>query len=182
MGLHSFLLTFLFYSFFIVAALSTLDFRLGAQVTIPIPSAFELGFKGRAFVLDARRAPPNFRVALSVEAIGGGGGGSSGYLCSLVVFLKETKVWMSDYAAKFLPVRSCVLKLTENGDLRLTDSVGNIGWRTVTSARGVKVIIQVYNTPLKFFPFFLRIRKLTFKCLRNWRILKDEDNIFSRIS
>ncbi|XP_020102055.1 G-type lectin S-receptor-like serine/threonine-protein kinase SD2-5 [Ananas comosus] len=139
MGLHSFLLPSLFSSFFIIAALSTLDFPLGAQVTIPIPSAFESGFKGRAFVLDARRAPPNFRVALSVEAISsGGGGGSSGYLCSLVVFLKETKVWTSDYAAKFLPAKSCVLKLTENGDLRLTDSVGKIGWRTLTSGRGVK--------------------------------------------
>lgn len=94
-------------------------------------------------MLDARRAPPNFRVALSVEAIGGGGSGGSGYLCSLVVFLKETRVWTSDYAAKFLPARSCVLKLAENGDLLLTDSVGKIGWRSVTSGRGVKVITQV---------------------------------------
>ncbi|XP_072998237.1 EP1-like glycoprotein 4 [Typha latifolia] len=130
--MESNILLFVLLSSLSLVVLCRLDFPLGGQVTIPIPSAYQPGFVGRAFVLDAAKEPPNFRVSLSVEAIGGG------YACSLVVLMEDLKVWASDHYVKFFPEKKCVLGLMEDGDLRVMDWEGKIGWQTRTSRQGVK--------------------------------------------
>lgn len=120
---------------FLPRVFSALSFPVGGRVTIPVPSAYQPGFVGRAFVLAAGNAPPDFRAALSVEAIAG-----AGYSCSVVVLLGDVKVWASDHVAKFIPAGRCVLELTPDGDLQLMDRAGRIGWRSGTSGLGVKVI------------------------------------------
>ncbi|URD77013.1 hypothetical protein MUK42_08605 [Musa troglodytarum] len=126
---------------FLPRVFSALSFSVGGRVTIPVPSAYQPGFAGRAFVLAAGNAPPEFRAALSVEAIAG-----AGYSCSVVVLLGDVKVWASDHVAKFIPAGRCVLELTPDGDLQLTDRAGRIGWRSGTSGLGVKSLLLKKST------------------------------------
>lgn len=110
------------------------DISVGDRVTLPIPSEYNMGFIGRAFIMvTAAETVPNFKVALSVEAINGR------HSCSLQVFLGDVKVWSSGHSSMFYPSKRCMLELTKGGDLRLRGSRKRIGWRTNTSGQGVEV-------------------------------------------
>lgn len=119
-------------------ALSSADFPLGGQATVQLPPApCQPGFAAREVVLDAQghRRQPAFVAAVSaVEA------GAGRCTCSLVVLLGGVKVWASDHLEKFVPADLCRLELTEDGQLRLTDGAGKVGWLSGTAGQGVKVM------------------------------------------
>lgn len=94
---------------------------------------YHTGFTGKAFLLGTNQSAPNFRLALSVEAI------NQKYSCSLQVFLGDVKVWNSGHYSRFYTTEKCVLELTQDGDLRLTGPKERVGWRTGTSGQGVEV-------------------------------------------
>ncbi|KAF8402536.1 hypothetical protein HHK36_010621 [Tetracentron sinense] len=108
------------------------DVPVGFRVTLPVPSEFNMGFLGRAFLMETAQIVPNLKAALSVEAINGK------YSCSLEVFLGDTKVWNSGHFSQFYTSERCVLELTKGGDLQLRGSRERIGWRTGTSGQGVE--------------------------------------------
>ncbi|EOY04519.1 D-mannose binding lectin protein with Apple-like carbohydrate-binding domain isoform 3 [Theobroma cacao] len=60
--------------------------HVGHRISLAVPSEYSAGFIGRAFLMDANQLEPNFRVALSAEAIKGK------YSCSLEVFLGDVKI------------------------------------------------------------------------------------------
>ncbi|KAL2515559.1 Uncharacterized protein Fot_29530 [Forsythia ovata] len=105
------------------------DVHIGYQLTLAIPSAYTEGFSGRAFLMETEQISPNFRTALSVEAI------NENYLCSLDIFLGDVKVWSSSPLSQFYTREKCVLELTQYGDLRLKDQNERIGWRSGTSGQ-----------------------------------------------
>ncbi|XP_024934650.3 EP1-like glycoprotein 3 isoform X1 [Ziziphus jujuba] len=108
--------------------------HVGHQVSIAVPGEYDVGFIGRAFVLeDDQMEEPNFKAALSIEAVNGK------YSCSLEVFLGDVKVWNSGHYSRFYVSDKCVLELTEDGDLRLKGPKNRVGWRTGTSGQGVEV-------------------------------------------
>lgn len=109
------------------------DIHVGHQVSIAVPGEYDVGFIGRAFVLEANQMEPNFKAALSIEAVNGK------YSCSLEVFLGDVKVWNSGHYSRFFVSEECVLELTEDGDLRLKGPRNRVGWRTGTSGQGVEV-------------------------------------------
>ncbi|KAI3968345.1 hypothetical protein MKW92_052334 [Papaver armeniacum] len=111
------------------------DIPLGYKVTIPIPSDYNAGFTGRAFLMepDDEITVPSFKVALSVEASFNGS-----FSCSLQIFLGEFKVWDSGHVSKFYPQNKCMLELTEGGVLLLRGSERQIGWTSGTSGQGVE--------------------------------------------
>lgn len=117
-------------------ALSSADFPLGGQATVQLPPApYQRGFAARAVVLDAQgHRQPAFAAAVSAEA------GAGRCTCSLVVLLGGVKVWASDHLEKFVPAALCRLELTEDGQLRLTDGAGKVGWLSGTAGQGVKVM------------------------------------------
>lgn len=117
-------------------ALSSADFPLGGQATVQLPPApCQPGFAARAVVLDAQgHRQPAFAAAVSAEA------GAGRCTCSLVVLLGGVKVWASDHLEKFVPAALCRLELTEDGQLRLTDGAGKVGWLSGTAGQGVKVM------------------------------------------
>jgi hypothetical protein len=123
-----------FLSTFFLQTFSSLDFPIGSEVSLPVPSLYQYGFRGRAYVLDSLSNSPKFRAALNVEAINGR------YFCSLILLFDDFKVWASDHVAKFMPVGACVLELTHDGNLQLKDQFGHIGWQSDTSHQSVKVI------------------------------------------
>ncbi|CAI9774776.1 unnamed protein product [Fraxinus pennsylvanica] len=108
------------------------DVHIGYQLTLAIPSAYTEGFSGRAYLMETERSLPNFRTALSVEAI------NEKYWCSLDIFLGDVKVWTSGHLSKFYTTEKCLLELTRYGDLRLKDQNERIGWRSGTSGQGVE--------------------------------------------
>ncbi|TVU36657.1 hypothetical protein EJB05_18600, partial [Eragrostis curvula] len=118
------------------AAFSPASFPLGSQATVQLPPApYQLGFASRDVVLGAQGEwQPGLVAAVSVEA--GGAGGS--YTCALVVVLGDVKVWASDHLEKFVPTGLCRLELTGDGQLRLTDGAGAVGWVTGTAGQGVQ--------------------------------------------
>ncbi|KAL6616285.1 hypothetical protein ACP70R_038555 [Stipagrostis hirtigluma subsp. patula] len=119
------------------AAASPADFPLGGQATVQLPPApYRPGFAARAVVLGAerKRQHPGFVAAVSAEA------GAGGYACSLVVLLGDVKIWASDHLDKFVAVAMCRLELTGDGQLRLTDGAGTVGWASGTAGQGVKVL------------------------------------------
>ncbi|WVZ68351.1 hypothetical protein U9M48_017302 [Paspalum notatum var. saurae] len=121
------------------AALSSAaDFPLGGQAAVQLPPApYRPGFAARAVVLDAQgQRQPGFVAAVSTEAAAAAGR----YTCSLVVLLGGVKVWASDHLDKFVARAMCRLELTEDGQLRLTDGAGNVGWLSGTAGQGVKVM------------------------------------------
>ncbi|KAF3447994.1 hypothetical protein FNV43_RR08702 [Rhamnella rubrinervis] len=115
------------------------DMHVGHQVTVAVPVEYSVGFIGRAFVMETNQMEPNFRVALSVEAVNGK------YSCSLEVFLGDVKVWNSGHYSRFYVSDKCVLELSEDGDLRLTGLRNRVGWRTGTSGQGVERL-QILGT------------------------------------
>jgi hypothetical protein len=120
-------------------ALSSADFPLGGQATVQLPPApCQPGFAARAVVLDAQgHRQPAFIAAVTVSAAEAGAGRCT---CSLVVLLGGVKVWASDHLEKFVPAALCRLELTEDGQLRLTDGTGKVGWLSGTAGQGVKVM------------------------------------------
>lgn len=122
--------------------------HVGHRISLAIPLGYSEGFIGRAFLMDANQMEPNFRVALSAEAIKGK------YSCSLEVFLGDVKVWNSGHYSPFYTPDVCVLHLTEDGDLQLKGPKDRIGWRTGTSGQGVevklKVVLRLYISVEKF--------------------------------
>ncbi|KAF8042222.1 hypothetical protein BT93_A0750 [Corymbia citriodora subsp. variegata] len=118
------------------------DIRAGYRVTIAIPPVYSPGFVGRAYLMEADGGtPPNFKVALSVEASGGG----TNYSCSLEVFLGDVKVWSSGHSSRFYVAERCALELAADGDLRLKGPDEKIGWRTGTSGQAVERL-QIQGT------------------------------------
>ncbi|KAF0923644.1 hypothetical protein E2562_006624 [Oryza meyeriana var. granulata] len=62
-------------------------------------------------------------------------------MCSLVVVLGDVTVWASDHdGVKFLARGLCRLELAVDGDLRLTDGAGTVGWSSGTAGRRAKVL------------------------------------------
>ncbi|KAK7340021.1 hypothetical protein VNO77_20713 [Canavalia gladiata] len=105
---------------------------IGYQLMVAVPVEYEIDFKGRAFLVETNQTAPNFRVALSIEAINGK------YSCSLEVFLGDVKVWDSGHYSRFYTTEKCLLELTMDGDLRLKGPRERVGWKTGTSGQGVK--------------------------------------------
>lgn len=83
--------------------------------------------------METNQIEPNFKAALSVEAVNGK------YSCSLEVFLGDVKVWNSGHYSRFYTWDECVLELTNDGDLRLKGPQDRVGWRTGTSGQRVEV-------------------------------------------
>lgn len=109
------------------------EIHIGYQLMVEVPVEYHTGFTGKAFLLGTNQSAPNFRLALSVEAI------NQKYSCSLQVFLGDVKVWNSGHYSRFYTTEKCVLELTQDGDLRLTGPKERVGWRTGTSGQGVEV-------------------------------------------
>ena len=120
------------------AARSSASFPLGGEATVRLPPApHQPRFAARAVVLDDARGErqPGFVAAVSAEAARAGAG-----TCSLVLFLGGVKVWASDHLEEFVARALCRLELTEDGQLRLTDGGGKVGWLSGTAGLGVKVM------------------------------------------
>ncbi|KAK8709557.1 hypothetical protein V6N13_060572 [Hibiscus sabdariffa] len=114
--------------------------HVGHKLSLAVPSEYSDGFVGRAFLMDdGNRVEPSFRVALSAEANKGK------YSCSLEVFLGDFKVWNSGHYSQFYTTDSCVLELSEDGDLLLMGPKDRVGWRTGTSGQGVERL-QILKT------------------------------------
>jgi hypothetical protein len=113
--------------------------HIGYQVTLAIPTDYTSGFIGRAFLMETDQKEPNFRAAVSVEAV------NEKYSCSLDVFLGSVKVWSSGHLSRFYTTDKCILDLTEYGNLQLKGQEERVGWRSGTSGQGVKVICK-YNS------------------------------------
>ena len=109
---------------------------------VAVPVEYEVDFKGRAFLVETNQTAPNFRVALSIEAINGK------YSCSLEVFLGDVKVWDSGHYSRFYITEKCLLELTMDGDLRLKGPKERVGWKTGTSGQGVKVKTMTLYIPI----------------------------------
>lgn len=113
------------------------DVPIGYQLSLEVPAEYSPGFVGRAFLMENGQIAPNFKVALSIEAI------NEKYSCSLQVFLGDVKVWNSGHYSHFYTSEKCVLELNEDGDLRLkggpTPTDHKVGWRTGTYGQGVQV-------------------------------------------
>jgi hypothetical protein len=123
--------------FFQHAAFSSANFAVGREVTVHLPPApYQPGFTDRGVVLRAHRgkSQPGLVAAVSVETEAGG------YTCALVVLLGDVKVWASDHFNKFVPNALCRLELTVEGQLRLTDGAGTVGWASGTAGLGIKVM------------------------------------------
>ncbi|GAV91674.1 B_lectin domain-containing protein [Cephalotus follicularis] len=115
------------------------EIHAGYRVTVAVPIEYNPGFIGRAFLMEGSQIEPNFKAALSVEAINGK------YSCSLEVFLGDVKVWNSGHYWKFYTSKKCVIELTGDGDLQLKGLKERVGWRTGTSAQGVEKL-QILRT------------------------------------
>ncbi|XP_022722786.1 G-type lectin S-receptor-like serine/threonine-protein kinase SD2-5 [Durio zibethinus] len=113
--------------------------HVGHRISLAVPLEYSAGFIGRAFLIDGNQVEPNFRVALSAEAIKGK------YSCSLEIFLGDVKVWNSGHYSQFYTSEVCVLELTEDGDLQLKGAKERLGWRTGTSGQGVERL-QILKT------------------------------------
>ncbi|RLN21819.1 putative receptor protein kinase ZmPK1 [Panicum miliaceum] len=123
------------------AARSSAGFPLGGQATVRLPPGpRQPRFAARAVVLDdAQRGKrqPGFVAAVSAEAARAAAGACA---CSLVLLLGGVKVWASDHLEEFVARALCRLELTEDGQLRLTDGAGNVGWLSGTAGLGVKAL------------------------------------------
>ncbi|CAN6463303.1 unnamed protein product [Victoria cruziana] len=117
------------------------ELDVGISVDIPVPPVYEEGLNGSAVVLRSgggSRWSPGFGCWLRLEARSGR------YWCSLAVSLGNVVVWSS---VEFSPSEACLLELTGDGELQLSDLVSGAGessnrgvikWRTGTSGQGVK--------------------------------------------
>lgn len=121
-----------FFLHFFTHGYSKSDVHINYLLTMEVPTEYSEGFVGRAFLMETNQMVPNFRVALSVEAIDGK------YSCSLDVFLGDAKVWNSGHFSRFYLSNKCVLELTGDGDLQLKGPQEQVGWRTGTNGQGVE--------------------------------------------
>lgn len=110
------------------------DIQKGYKLTLAVPAEYSLGFIGRAFLIETDQIAPNFRAAVSVEAVNGK------FSCSLEVLLGDVKVWNSGHYSRFYVSEKCVLELTKDGDLQLKGPNDRVGWLSGTSRQGVEVI------------------------------------------
>ncbi|XP_042513928.1 G-type lectin S-receptor-like serine/threonine-protein kinase SD2-5 [Macadamia integrifolia] len=133
MEFYQLTLTLLLFFFFTVCA-SKSDIPIGYRVTVPVPSEFNEGFKGKAFFMEIGNGEPDFRAAVTVEAMNN----LKRYSCSLQVFLGDTIVWSSSHFSPFYPSQRCVLELTKGGELLLMGGRRRVGWRTNSSGQGVE--------------------------------------------
>ncbi|KAL5550669.1 hypothetical protein UlMin_000845 [Ulmus minor] len=122
----TFLILFFNYGF------SKSDIQIGYRFTVAVPVEYVEGFVGRAFLMETNQMAPNFKLALSVEAIQGR------YSCSMEIFLGDVKVWNSGHYSKFFMSDRCLLELSQDGDLRLKGPKDRVGWRSGTSGQGVE--------------------------------------------
>ncbi|XP_030479754.2 G-type lectin S-receptor-like serine/threonine-protein kinase SD2-5 isoform X3 [Cannabis sativa] len=112
---------------------------IGYQFTLPVVVGIS---SGRAYLMESSneiKNEPNFKVALSVEAI------EEKFFCCLEVFLGDVKVWNSCHYTRFYMVDKCVLDFTQDGVLNLKGSKDTIGWTTATSGQGVQRL-QILRT------------------------------------
>ncbi|KAA8517690.1 hypothetical protein F0562_015164 [Nyssa sinensis] len=108
------------------------DIHTPYRVTLAVPVEYSMSFIGRAFLMETNQTLPNFRAALSVEAL------NQNYSCSLDVLFGDVKVWSSGHLSPFYTTEKCVLELTQDGDLQLKDKKEQVGWRTGTHGQGVE--------------------------------------------
>ncbi|RLM91460.1 putative receptor protein kinase ZmPK1 [Panicum miliaceum] len=121
------------------AARSSAGFPLGGRATVRLPPGpRQPRLAARAVVLDDARGErqPGFVAAVSAEAAGRAGACT----CSLVLLLGGVMVWASDHLEVFVARALCRLELTEDGQLRLTDGGGKVGWLSGTAGQGVKAL------------------------------------------
>ncbi|GLT45523.1 hypothetical protein SLA2020_193500 [Shorea laevis] len=132
--LYSTILMLLFY-----LGRSESSINVGHRVSLAVPVEYINGFNGRAFIMETDQMEPNFRAALSIEAM------NEKYSCSLEVFLGDVKVWNSGHYLQFYTNDICLLELTKDGDLQLKGPKGKAGWWTGTSGQGVERL-QILRT------------------------------------
>ncbi|ESR42780.1 hypothetical protein CICLE_v10011631mg [Citrus x clementina] len=115
------------------------DIQKGYKLTLAVPAEYSLGFIGRAFLIETGQIAPNFRAAVSIEAVNGK------FSCSLEVLLGDVKVWNSGHYSRFYVSEKCVLELTKDGDLQLKGPNDRVGWLSGTSRQGVERL-QILRT------------------------------------
>uniref|UniRef100_A0A0D9V7B0 non-specific serine/threonine protein kinase n=1 Tax=Leersia perrieri TaxID=77586 RepID=A0A0D9V7B0_9ORYZ len=123
------------------ALVASSDFPLGGNSTVVL--YYQHGIPAKTeIVLNATRVGlQRPRVAAAIRFVNGTGGLEKFSTCSLVVLIGDATVWASDrYGGKFVAQGFCRLELTDDGDLRLTDGRGTVGWSSATAGRGVKVL------------------------------------------
>ncbi|XP_021291391.1 G-type lectin S-receptor-like serine/threonine-protein kinase SD2-5 isoform X2 [Herrania umbratica] len=102
--------------------------HVGHRISLAVPSEYSAGFIGRAFLMDANQLEPNFKVALSAEAIKGK------YSCSLEVFLGDVKLkgpkervgWRTGTSGQGVER----LQILRTGNLVLVDVLNQIKWQS----------------------------------------------------
>ncbi|KAL5226908.1 hypothetical protein ABZP36_015173 [Zizania latifolia] len=119
------------------------DFPLGDKFTVQPPRGYRspAGFTVTATVLNASAsARLQTAVAAAIRVVAGTGDSRGLYTCSLVVLMGDVTVWTSEHSGKFSARYLCRLELTQDGDLRLTDGAGVVGWSSGTAQRRAKVL------------------------------------------
>uniref|UniRef100_J3L5D6 non-specific serine/threonine protein kinase n=1 Tax=Oryza brachyantha TaxID=4533 RepID=J3L5D6_ORYBR len=125
------------------AALASSDFPLGANFTAPLVYQQPgLAVTTTGTVLSASpQRPGGAAVTAAIRVVAGTGGLEGLSMCSLVVLLGDVTAWASDHnGVTFLTRGPCRLELTVDGDLRLTDGAGIVGWSSSTAGRRAKVL------------------------------------------
>uniref|UniRef100_A0A0E0JQG4 non-specific serine/threonine protein kinase n=1 Tax=Oryza punctata TaxID=4537 RepID=A0A0E0JQG4_ORYPU len=125
------------------AALASPDFPLGKNFTVPLyyQQPADLAVTTTTVLNTSRGAPQRPGVAAAISVVAGTGGLEGLSMCSLVVLLGNVTVWASDHdGGRFLVRGFCRLELTVDGDLRLTDAAGTVGWSSATGGRRAKVL------------------------------------------
>ncbi|XP_038903590.1 EP1-like glycoprotein 3 [Benincasa hispida] len=153
------------------------DIVTGYEVNLVVPAEYEEWFIGRAFLMETEHLmPPNFRVALTVEATQGQ------YSCSLQVFLGEVRVWSSGHFSRFFTAEKCVLELTADGDLRLKGPTGHVGWRTGTSRQGVERLRILRSGNLALVDAFERTKWQSFNFPTDVMVLGQSLNVATHLT
>ncbi|EAY76335.1 hypothetical protein OsI_04269 [Oryza sativa Indica Group] len=125
------------------AAIASPDFPLGKNFTVPLyyQQPADLAVTTTTVLNASHGAPLRPGVAAAISVVAGTGGLEGLSMCSLVVLLGNVTVWASDHdGGRFLVRGFCRLELTVDGDLRLTDAAGTVGWSSVTAGRRAKVL------------------------------------------
>lgn len=125
------------------AAIASPDFPLGKNFTVPLyyQQPADLAVTTTTVLNASHGAPLRPGVAAAISVVAGTGGLEGLSMCSLVVLLGNVTVWASDHdGGRFLVRGFCRLELTVDGDLRLTDAAGTVGWSSATAGRRAKVM------------------------------------------
>uniref|UniRef100_A0A0D3EVQ4 non-specific serine/threonine protein kinase n=1 Tax=Oryza barthii TaxID=65489 RepID=A0A0D3EVQ4_9ORYZ len=124
-------------------AIASPDFPLGKNFTVPLyyQQPADLAVTTTTVLNASHGAPLRPGVAAAISVVAGTGGLEGLSMCSLVVLLGNVTVWASDHdGGRFLVRGFCRLELTVDGDLRLTDAAGTVGWSSATAGRRAKVL------------------------------------------